>query len=349
MAPFFELPLAQARATDRLRRPLHDLRISVTDRCNFRCPYCMPAEIYGEKYAFLPRAGDPVVRGDRAARAHLHAAWACASCASPAASRCCARSCPGWSSASPPCPARPDLALTTNGYLLEEQAQALADAGLRRVTVSLDSLDDAVFRRMNGRDFPVERVLAGIAAAQRAGLAPLKLNCVVQRGVNDHTLVELARRFRGTGAIVRFIEFMDVGTLNQWNRDEVLDAREIRDRIDAEFPLEPLEPSYRGEVARRYRYRDGQGEIGIIASVTQPFCGDCTRARLSADGHLYTCLFATRGSDLKTPLRAGESDEQLAERIAGIWRAREDRYSEERAGHADPRERERVEMFRIGG
>jgi cyclic pyranopterin phosphate synthase len=190
-------------------------------------------------------------------------------------------------------------------------------------------------------------VLAGITAAQRAGLAPLKLNCVVQRGVNDHTLVELARRFRGTGAIVRFIEFMDVGTLNQWNRAGVLDAREIRDRIDAELPLEPLEPSYRGEVARRYRYRDGQGEIGIIASVTQPFCGDCTRARLSADGHLYTCLFATRGADLKTPLRAGDSDEQLAQRIAGIWHAREDRYSEERAKGVD--ERERVEMFRIGG
>ena len=348
MAPFFELPLAQSSATDRLRRPLHDLRISVTDRCNFRCPYCMPAEIYGEKYAFLPR--QEILSFEEIERlARIFTGLGVSKLRLTGGEPLLRAQLPGLVARLAALPGSPDLALTTNGYLLEEQAQPLADAGLRRVTVSLDSLDDAVFRRMNGRDFPVERVVAGIAAAQRAGLAPLKLNCVVQRGVNDHTLVELARRFRGTGAIVRFIEFMDVGTLNQWNRGEVLDARAIRDRIDAEFPLEPLEPSYRGEVARRYRYRDGQGEIGIIASVTQPFCGDCTRARLSADGHLYTCLFATRGADLKTPLRAGESDEQLAQRIAGIWRAREDRYSEERAEQADAAERERVEMFRIGG
>jgi len=343
-----ELPLAPPRATDRLSRPLADLRISVTDRCNFRCPYCMPAEIYGARYAFLPRreilSFEEIERlarlflelgvrklrltgGEPLLRAQLH----------------------GLVKRLAALPGPPDLALTTNGYLLEEQAQALADAGLRRITVSLDSLDDAVFRQMNGRDFPVARVLAGIEAARRAGLAPLKVNCVVQRGVNDHTIVDLARHFRGSGAIVRFIEFMDVGTLNHWNSAEVLDARAIRDRIDAQLPLEPLEPSYRGEVARRYRYRDGSGEIGIIASVTQPFCGDCTRARLSADGHLYTCLFATRGTDLKTPLRTGESDEALAARIAGIWRAREDRYSEIRARHDPSRDRDRIEMFRIGG
>jgi cyclic pyranopterin phosphate synthase len=346
MAPSLDEAPALALVTDQRGRPLHDLRISVTDRCNFRCPYCMPAEIYGERYEFLPKreilsfeeierlargfvrlgvqklrltGGEPLLRHELARLVERLAAI----------------------------PGPPDLALTTNGYLLADQAQALAEAGLRRITVSLDSLDPEVFARMNGMGFPVARVLEGIEAARHAGLHPIKLNCVVQRGVNDHTLVELAARFRGTGAVVRFIEFMDVGTLNHWNRGDVLSARDIRDRIHAVFPLEPLASGYRGEVARRYRYADGQGEIGIISSVTQPFCGDCTRARLSADGHLFTCLFATRGVDLKTPLRSGLSDAALDALLADLWRARADRYSEERAEQSP--DREKIEMFRIGG
>jgi cyclic pyranopterin phosphate synthase len=343
-------PLDPARSlpllVDRRVRPLHDLRISVTDRCNFRCPYCMPAEIYGERYAFLPKreilsfeeierlarifvelgvgklritGGEPLLRAQLSGLIARLAAL----------------------------PGAPDLALTTNGYLLAEQAEGLAGAGLRRITVSLDSLDPEVFGRMNGKNFPVARVLDGIQEADRARLAPIKLNCVVQRGVNDHTIVALAARFRGTGMIVRFIEFMDVGTLNHWNQGDVLSAREIRDRIHDAFPLEPLAPGYRGEVANRYRYADGAGEIGIIASVTQPFCGDCTRARLSADGHLFTCLFATSGVDLKAPLRSGVGDDALRAQIADLWRARTDRYSEARAELASGREK--IEMFRIGG
>jgi len=346
MASPLDPALALPLVVDRRARPLRDLRISVTDRCNFRCPYCMPAEIYGERYAFLPkreilsfeeierlarvfvRLGVQKLRitgGEPLLRAQL----------------------PGLVARLAALPGAPDLALTTNGVLLAEQAQALAGAGLRRVTVSLDSLDPEVFGRMNGKNFPVSRVLEGIDAAARAGLAPIKLNCVVQRGVNDHTIVDLAARFRGTGAIVRFIEFMDVGTLNHWNQGDVLSAREIRDRIHDAFPLEPLAPSYRGEVASRYRYADGAGEIGIIASVTQPFCGDCTRARLSADGHLFTCLFATSGMDLKGPLRSGVGDGALEAAVAELWRARADRYSEARVELASGRDK--IEMFRIGG
>jgi GTP 3',8-cyclase len=346
MATLADPALALPLVVDRLARPLHDLRISVTDRCNFRCPYCMPAEIYGERYEFLPkreilsfeeiellarvfvRLGVRKLRitgGEPLLRAEL-----------PRLVESLAR-----------VPGRPDLALTTNGFLLADQAKELAVAGLSRVTVSLDSVDPEVFARMNGKGFPLSRVLEGIEAAQRAGLAPLKLNCVVQRGVNDHTLVELAARFRGSGAIVRFIEFMDVGTLNDWSRREVVPAREIHDRIHAVFPLEPLAAGYRGEVARRYRYADGQGEIGIIGSVSQPFCGDCTRARLSADGHLFTCLFATQGVDLKTPLRSGVGEEALQQLLADVWRARVDRYSEQRAELAAGAEK--IEMFRIGG
>jgi GTP 3',8-cyclase len=346
MAALPDSALALPVVADRRARPLHDLRISVTDRCNFRCPYCMPAEVYGERYEFLPRTeilsfeelerlarvftglgarklritgGEPLLRAELHELVRKLAAL----------------------------PSAPDLALTTNGYLLAEQAQALAAAGLRRVTVSLDSLDDAVFAELNGKGFPVARVLAGIEAAERAGLSPIKLNCVVQRGVNDHTLVELAKRFRGSDKIVRFIEFMDVGTLNHWNRANVFSAREIRDRIHDAFPLEPIAPAYRGEVATRFRYADGAGEIGIIGSVTQPFCGDCTRARLSADGKLFTCLFATSGVDLRGPLRSGVTDDALAAWISGLWRARADRYSEERAESAA--RREKIEMFRIGG
>lgn len=240
-----------------------------------------------------------------------------------------------------------DLGLTTNGLLLPRFARPLAEAGLRRVTVSLDSLDDGVFRRMNDADVSVERVLAGIDAAAAAGLTPLKINAVVKRGVNDHTLVDLARRFRGTGHIVRFIEFMDVGTANGWRLDDVVAGSEIVRRISAELPLEPIDPAYRGEVARRWRYTDGSGEIGVITSVSRPFCGDCTRARLSADGRLFTCLFAAEGFDLRGPLRDGVGDDDLAELVAGIWRRREDRYSEVRSGETTGLKR--IEMSYIGG
>jgi cyclic pyranopterin phosphate synthase len=246
-----------------------------------------------------------------------------------------------------------DLTLTTNGVLLAAQAKALAAAGLVRITVSLDSHDEAVFRRMSGRDVGPARVLEGIAAAERAGLRPIKINCVVQRGVNDHTLADLARRFRGTGHIVRFIEFMDVGTLNGWDLSQVVTAREIVERIDADLPLVALDANYPGEVARRYAYRDGGGEIGVIASVSQPFCGACTRARLTIEGKLVTCLFAADGLDLRTPLRRGESDEALAMRISTAWRARRDRYSEERAALTDASghvaARPKIEMYQIGG
>jgi cyclic pyranopterin phosphate synthase len=246
-----------------------------------------------------------------------------------------------------------DLALTTNGYLLEKQASALRDAGLQRITVSLDSLDEAVFKRMSGRGFGPQRVLEGIEAADRAGMRSIKINCVVQRGVNDHTIVDLARSFRGTAHIVRFIEFMDVGTLNGWDLSQVVTAAEIIERIGAEFPLEPIDPSYRGEVANRYRYRDGGGEIGIIASVSEPFCGDCTRARLTIEGKLVTCLFAASGTDLRTPLRSGASDGELRDLIESIWSRRTDRYSEQRAElteNRDPSTRKaKIEMYQIGG
>jgi cyclic pyranopterin phosphate synthase len=250
-------------------------------------------------------------------------------------------------------PGQRDLALTTNGYLLDEQAARLREAGLERITVSLDSLDEEVFKQMNGRTFGPQRVLAGIDAADRAGIGPIKINCVVQRGVNDHTLVDLARAYRGTGHIVRFIEYMDVGTLNGWDLSQVVTAVEIVERIDAEFPIEPVDRNYRGEVANRYRYRDGSGEIGIIASVSEPFCGDCTRARLTIEGKLVTCLFAADGTDLRTPLRAGASDDELRELIEGVWTRRTDRYSEERAeltasGDLSSR-KAKIEMYQIGG
>jgi cyclic pyranopterin phosphate synthase len=246
-----------------------------------------------------------------------------------------------------------DLTLTTNGVLLAAQAQALADAGLQRVTVSLDSHDADVFRRMSGRDVGPERVLEGIAAAERAGLRPIKINCVVQRGVNDHTIVDLASRFRGTGHIVRFIEFMDVGTLNRWDLAQVVTAREIVERIDGVLPLEPLEENYTGEVAQRWGYRDGSGEIGVIASVSQPFCGACTRARLSIEGKLITCLFASGGLDLRAPLRSGADDDALRALIERTWSARRDRYSEERASlpgaTGEGAARRKIEMYQIGG
>jgi cyclic pyranopterin phosphate synthase len=240
-----------------------------------------------------------------------------------------------------------DLTMTTNGALLARKAQPLKDAGLKRITVSLDSLDDDVFKAMNDMEFPVQRVLEGIKAAEEVGLSPIKINMVVKRGINDHSLLSMARHFHGSGHILRFIEFMDVGSTNSWRMDDVVSAKEIIDTVHAEMPLEPLEPNYRGEVANRYRYLDGGGEVGIIASVTQPFCGDCTRARLTAKGQLFTCLFGIAGHDLRGPLREGATDSQLFDLIATIWRFRGDRYSEIRSSHTF--KRPKVEMSYIGG
>jgi cyclic pyranopterin phosphate synthase len=329
---------------DTIGRPLRDLRISVTDRCNFRCVYCMPKEVFGHEYRFLPRAelltfeeierlarifcghgvqkirltgGEPLVRRDLE---RLVARLA---------------SLPGI-----------DLTLTTNGSLLADKAQALADAGLQRVTVSLDSLDDDVFRTMNDVDFPVTRVLEGIEAAAAAGL-PVKVNMVVRRGLNEDSVLPMARFFRAQGHILRFIEYMDVGHSNGWRLDDVVPAAELVAAIDAEMPLEPVPPAYPGEVADRWRYRDAPGEVGVIASVTHPFCGTCTRARLSAEGRLYTCLFAVRGHDLRSLVRNGASDDELSEAVGAVWQARSDRYSEIRSENTA--DLPKVEMSYIGG
>jgi len=329
---------------DTLARPLRDLRISVTDRCNFRCVYCMPKEVFGRDHRFLPRrelltfeeiervarvfvslgvnklritGGEPLLRRDLELLVARLAALG-----------------------------ELDLTLTTNGALLAQKAGALAAAGLTRVTVSLDSLDDEVFRAMNDVDFPVARVLGAIDAAAAAGL-PVKVNVVVKRGLNEGSILDVARRFRGTGHVVRFIEFMDVGATNGWRLDDVVPAAEIVRTIGAEFPLEPLVPAYRGEVAERYRYLDGEGEIGVISSVTQPFCGNCTRARLSADGKLYTCLFAVRGHDLRAQLRSEAGDDELDAAIRAVWVRRTDRYSELRT--KDTTALQKVEMSYIGG
>jgi cyclic pyranopterin phosphate synthase len=337
---------------DQLGRPLHDLRVSVTDRCNFRCPYCMPAEIYGERYAFLPRP--ELLRFEEIEKlARLFVGLGVEKLRITGGEPLLRAELPGLIRRLAAIPGLLDLTLTTNGVLLERQAPALAAAGLRRISVSLDSHDESVFAQMSGGRAGPGPVLAGIEAALRAGLAPVKVNCVVQRGVNDAGIVELARRFRGTGIILRFIEFMDVGTMNHWSLAQVVTAKEILDRIDAVFPLEPVARSYRGEVASRYRYRDGSGEVGLISSVSQPFCGDCSRARLTMDGKLVTCLFASSGTDLRGPLRAGASDADLRERIAAVWRLRTDRYSEQRAGMTDPsghtRPGGKLEMYQLGG
>lgn len=330
---------------DRLSRPLANLRISVTDRCNFRCRYCMPKEVFGSDFAFLPRSeilsfeeiyrlarvfhrlgvrkfrltgGEPLLRAELPVLIEMLAAL-------------------------------PDseVALTTNGALLGQQAGALAAAGLNRVTVSLDAVDDVVFHRINDVRFPVEDVLHGIAAAVEVGLVPIKVNAVIKKGVNDDHLVELAEHFKGSPAILRFIEFMDVGNTNGWRMDDVVSGAEMVERIQAVHPLEPIEPNHPGEVAKRWRYKDGEGEIGIITSVTRPFCGDCTRARLSADGRLFTCLFAAEGIDVRALLRSGSGDDALTELVSSIWSRRRDRYSELRA-LATPNRR-RVEMSYIGG
>ena len=339
---------------DTLARPVRDLRISVTDRCNFRCTYCMPAEIFGERYEFLPKR--EILSFEEIERlVRLFVPLGVGKIRITGGEPLLRHELPRLIERLIAIPGVDDLALTTNATLLPKLASELRAAGLRRVTVSLDSLDEQVFSKMNGDRLSVDRVLEGIAAAERAGLGPVKINAVVQRGVNDHTLVDMARHFKGSGHVVRFIEFMDVGTRNGWEWSQVLPAREIVARIDAEMPLEPVDPNYRGEVATRWRYRDGGGEIGVISSVSEPFCGDCTRARLTTDGQLVTCLFAASGISLRDPMRAGESDEAMRARIEAVWRARRDRYSEERSaasraeGDASPPQRDRIEMYQIGG
>jgi cyclic pyranopterin phosphate synthase len=331
--------------TDTLHRPLRDLRVSITDLCNFRCPYCMPKAIFGSGHHFLPKSelltfeeiarlagifaqlgvrkirltgGEPLIRHSVEILVSMLAQL------------------PGL-----------ELAMTTNGSLLAAKAQPLKNAGLERVTISLDSLDDATFRALNDMNVPVSVVLEGIAAAEAAGLTPIKINTVIQRGVNEKDILPIVRHFRGTGHIVRFIEYMDVGNSNGWRMADVVPAREIIATIQSEFPIEPVDSNYRGEVAQRWRFLDGAGEIGVIASVTQPFCGDCTRARLSATGQLYTCLFATGGHDLRARLRGGASDEEISRQIQSIWQFRADRYSEIRSQAASSNPK--IEMSYIGG
>jgi cyclic pyranopterin phosphate synthase len=327
-------------------RPLHDLRISVTDRCNFRCVYCMPRAVFGRDHAFLPRA--ELLTFDEIARlVAIFTRLGVEKVRLTGGEPLVRRELPSLVRTLAAIPGVRDLTLTTNGVLLPDQASALKQAGLHRVTVSLDADDDATFMRMNDAGVPVSRVLAGIEAAEAVGLGPIKLNMVVKRGWNEHAVLPMARRFRGTGRILRFIEYMDVGQSNGWRLDEVISADEILSTIAAEFPLEPMPPTKQGEVAERYRYTDGAGEIGIIASVSRPFCGDCDRARLSADGQLYTCLFATRGHDLRSLVRGGASDADLEVAIRDIWEARDDRYSEIRS--AETVALPKVEMSYIGG
>ena len=333
--------------TDTLGRPLHDLRISVTDRCNFRCTYCMPKEVFGREYEFLARGQLLSFEEiDRVARAFVRAG--ARKIRLTGGEPLLRKDIEDLVALLARIPEVEDLTLTTNGSLLARKADALKAAGLNRVTVSLDSMDDTVFMAMNDVGFPVQKVLEGIEAAAAAGLSPIKVNMVVKRGVNEDSVVDVASHFRGTGHVVRFIEYMDVGTTNGWRLDDVVSGREIVRMIDAAFPVEPIDPDYRGEVAQRYRYRDGQGEVGVITSVTQPFCGDCTRARLSAEGQVYTCLFAGKGTDLRAILRSGGSDGDLDEAVASIWRVRADRYSEIRTSQTVSI-RPKVEMSYIGG
>ncbi|HEV8661405.1 MAG TPA: GTP 3',8-cyclase MoaA [Thermoanaerobaculia bacterium] len=332
---------------DTLGRPLHDLRISVTDRCNFRCVYCMPREVFGRDFAFAHR--DQLLTFEEIARlarsfARLGVEKIRLTGGEPLIRRDIERLIEMLARVK----GINDITLTTNGSLLtREKARALKDAGLDRITISLDSLDDEEFRRLNDVDMPVSRVLDAIDAAAEAGLDPVKIDVVVIRGRNDKTFVDLARHFRGTGMIVRFIEYMDVGNTNGWRIDDVVRGAEIRKRIESEWPLVPVDPNYFGEVAQRWRYADGAGEIGIITSVTQPFCGTCTRARLSAEGELYTCLFASNGKDLRALLRGGVSDDEITAAIGAVWRAREDRYSEIRSEATLGLKK--VEMSHIGG
>jgi cyclic pyranopterin phosphate synthase len=332
---------------DTLGRPLHDLRISVTDRCNFRCTYCMPKEIFGREFEFLRR--DQILTFEEIARlARIFVRQGVEKIRLTGGEPLLRRDLERLVEQLADIEGVRDIALTTNGSLLTpEKARALRAAGLRRITISLDSLDDAIFRAMNDVDFPVRRVLEAIDAAADAGLTPVKIDAVVKRGVNDAGIVDLARAFRGTGHIVRFIEYMDVGNSNGWRVYDVVSGREILERIGRHWPLLPADSSYFGEVAERWTYADGAGEIGIITSVTQPFCGSCTRARLAANGELFLCLFAGRGYDLRTMLRNGASDAEIERFISSQWRARDDRYSEIRA-EATP-DLPKVEMSRVGG
>ena len=336
--------------TDTLGRALRDLRISVTDRCNFRCTYCMPKEIFGREYQFLPR--DQVLSFEEIARlARVFVGLGVEKLRITGGEPLVRRDLPDLiamlAAIRRPDGGEVDLTLTTNGSALRALARPLAEAGLRRVTVSLDSLDDAVFGRMNGIDFPVERVLDGIAAAGEAGLAPIKVNMVVRRGINESSVVPMAAWAREANLVLRFIEYMDVGHSNGWRLDEVVPANELIEAIGAAWPVEPADPNYRGEVADRWRYRDGGGEFGVISSVTQPFCRDCTRARISAEGKLYTCLFAVDGHDARAVLRSGSPDEALEAFVAGIWSRRGDRYSELRS--AATTALPKIEMFAMGG
>jgi GTP 3',8-cyclase len=339
----------RAAPRDGFARPVRDLRISVMDRCNFRCPYCMPRETYHERYRFLGSrerlSFEEIVR-----LARLFAQLGVRKLRLTGGEPLLRANLPDLVGDLSDVPGIEDIALTTNGVLLARYASELKAAGLQRITVSLDSLDAQVFARMSGGFGGVDEVLDGIEHARRAELTPIKVNAVVQRGVNDHTVLDLVEHFRGTGVIVRFIEYMDVGNRNHWSEGVVVPSKELLTRIAARWPLQPLEPSYRGEVARRYAFADGEGELGFISSVSQPFCGDCTRARLSSDGMLYTCLFAGHGTSLRDALRGGSSDEQLLELIRAVWLARADRYSEQRASLRRASHDERkVEMFYIGG
>lgn len=330
---------------DRRRRPLRDLRISVMDRCNFRCPYCMPEDKYHSNFEFLKSSErlsfDEIVR-----LSHLFAGLGVHKLRITGGEPLLRPNIAELVGDLSRVPGVDDIALTTNGILLAQHAAALKAAGLSRVTVSLDSLDDAIFLQMSGGRGSKSQVLEGIQEAVTAGLMPIKVNTVVKRGVNEHTVVDLVEHFRGTGIIVRFIEYMDVGTINHWQAGDTVPSRELLAMLRERWPMTAVEPNYRGEVAARYRFDDGSGEVGFISSVSEPFCGNCTRARLSSDGKLYTCLFAARGTDLKEPLRAGFSNEQLIQLITGVWSGRDDRYSELRAKQPPG---EKVEMYYIGG
>jgi cyclic pyranopterin phosphate synthase len=332
--------------TDTFTRPLRDLRISVTDRCNFRCTYCMPKSVFGRDFRFLP-ASQLLTFEEIARLTRVFAEMGVEKIRLTGGEPLLRRDIEKLVAMLARIPSIRDLTLTTNASLLKGKASALRAAGLHRLTVSLDSLDDATFRAMNDVDFPVARVLEGIDAALEAGFGPIKINMVVKRGVNDGDVLPMARRFRGPNHILRFIEFMDVGSTNGWRLEDVVSAAEIVRMISSEMPLEAAEPNYHGEVAGRYRYADGAGEIGIIASVTQPFCHDCTRARLTSEGLLFTCLFATRGHDFRAMLRSGASDTEIAAFGQSLWSARSDRYSEERGRNTETLPK--VEMSHIGG
>lgn len=333
------------KLTDQRGRPVRDLRISVTDRCNFRCVYCMPRAVFGKDYTFLARS--ELLNFEEIVRiARIFVANGVRKIRITGGEPLLRRNVDQLIKALAALP-EVEVTLTTNGVLLPRMAQKLADAGLRRVTVSLDALDDAIFKKINDADFPVADVLAGIEAAHEAGLSPVKVNMVVKRGVNEHQIIDMARHFKGSGHILRFIEFMDVGASNGWRLDDVVPSREVIDRIHAVFPLESSQPNYTGEVAERWRYLDGDGEVGVISSVTQAFCSTCTRIRLSTEGKLYTCLFANEGHELRAPLRGGASDEELAAIIHRTWQARSDRYSEIRTENTH--ELKRIEMSYIGG